>query len=647
MKKLFLLGCLVGSASAKTCYWSSWSSCSKTCGGATITRKFITNGNPLCLDKLNKVESQPCATEPCATNPLDCVGSFQDWTTCSKSCGGGEQKRTYNVYREPQNGGQACPLKDDTVETQKCNEQACPINCVGSWGQWGSCSRTCNGGTQSRSYTVTLAAAFGGKGCEADDKATGTQACNTNPCPVDCVGAWSPFGTCSATCGGGKRTKTFTVGVAAAFGGKACAAKHQETSSESCSTTPCPVDCIGKWGTFNTCTKTCGTGTQTRKFDITQKAANGGKACEATDDQISSQMCNTQDCPVDCLGDWGAFGACSASCGKGTQSRAYEVMRPAAFGGKACPSAHGATSTQHCNTQGCPVDCIGDFGAWGTCSDSCGTGSQTRVFAISRDAANGGKACSSAKGAKQTQACNTQPCPINCVGAYGPFGACSASCGSGKQTRRFSVSVIAQFGGNDCTVKDGAESTQACNTHPCPVDCIGAWGNFGSCTKSCGVGGASKVYSVSVPAAYGGAACPFKHGLTETVDCNTEPCATDCVGGWTSWSKCSKSCQGGVQTRDFNIKTLPINGGKPCENVESARQSQVCNTDKCPKKKWYDIFQTNTGDKKGWISKPIFHRPAVAAVVVAAVIVVALAAGIALKVRSRPQPQAVEIYTRL
>ena len=47
--------------------------------------------------------------------------------------------------------------------------------------------------------------------------------------------------------------------------------------------------------------------------------------------------------------------------------------------------------------------------------------------------------------------------------------------------------------------------------------------------------------------------------------------------GWTEWSKCSKTCQGGVQTR---TSQCPKKKGKSCKKKTERRK---CNTDPCTK----------------------------------------------------------------
>merc|ERR1712070_1140660 len=104
-------------------------------------------------------------------------------------------------------------------------------------------------------------------------------------------------------------------------------------------------------------------------YTVTTAAANGGTACPVANGQTQSQDCNTQACPVqNCAGSWGSWGTCSLTCGSGTQTRTYTVTTAAANGGTACPVANGQTQSQDCNTQACPVqNCAGSWGSWGTC----------------------------------------------------------------------------------------------------------------------------------------------------------------------------------------------------------------------------------------------------------------------------------------
>ena len=64
----------------------------------------------------------------------------------------------------------------------------------GPYGEWSTCSKTCGGGEKSRSREVEIPASSGGQPCEGED--TETVDCNMGLCPVDC--GWGPFGNWSS-----------------------------------------------------------------------------------------------------------------------------------------------------------------------------------------------------------------------------------------------------------------------------------------------------------------------------------------------------------------------------------------------------------------------------------------------------------------
>ena len=175
--------------------WSSWSSCSKTCGGGTRTRTCTnpapSGGGANCVG----ATSEACNTQACAIN-----GGWSSWSACSKTCGGGINTRTCN-NPAPVGSGLLC-LKEDgsrgLSETKACNTQACAIN--GGWSSWSSCSKTCGGGTRTRTCT-NPAPSGGGANCVG---AT-SEACNTQACAIN--GGWSSWSSCSKSCGGGAQNR--------------------------------------------------------------------------------------------------------------------------------------------------------------------------------------------------------------------------------------------------------------------------------------------------------------------------------------------------------------------------------------------------------------------------------------------------------
>ena len=127
------------------------------------------------------------------------------------------------------------------------------------------------------------------------------------------------------------------------------------------------------WSAPSPCSVTCGGGTQTQTRACDSPVpANGGANCPGSSTQ--SNTCNTDACPavpgkadlLECQhfdtsmfsvngnwGPWGAYSACSVTCGGGTHTRSRSCNDPApANGGTVCPAP--ATETATCGTLLCP-----------------------------------------------------------------------------------------------------------------------------------------------------------------------------------------------------------------------------------------------------------------------------------------------------
>lgn len=93
--------------------WSSWSTCSATCGQGTQTRTCTnpppSNGGSACVGD----SSQTCTTT-CTSPPVD--GGWSAWSACSASCGDGIQDRACN-NPVPSSGGKCC----SGPSTQACS----------------------------------------------------------------------------------------------------------------------------------------------------------------------------------------------------------------------------------------------------------------------------------------------------------------------------------------------------------------------------------------------------------------------------------------------------------------------------------------------------------------------------------------------
>jgi hypothetical protein len=213
-----------------------------------------------------------------------------------------------------------------------------------------------------------------------------------------------------------------------------CNGQNNQLWNQNCNTT-CNY---GPWSAWTGCTETCGAGTQFRVRYVDPTLA---AQCP---DTVASSSCNVTACAACTFTDWTAWTPCSATCGGGFTQR-YRVLTTTPPTGITCPATIDMTL---CNSQACtaqttatsqqgsstsqqgsstsqyqapptscplptvsvssPVDCVlGPWGAWSTCSASCGLGKRSQVSPIVVAAANGGQACPSNQ---QWQYCNPQSC---------------------------------------------------------------------------------------------------------------------------------------------------------------------------------------------------------------------------------------------
>ena len=279
--------------------------------------------------------------------------------------------------------------------------------------------------------------------------------------------------------------------------------------------------------------------------------------------------------PIDCIGSFVNKGVCSKTCGPGDQEQEYKISQPAEYGGASCSKNQNDKRTIPCNLTPCPIDCIGSYGEFNECSATCGGGTKTKTYKITTQAQYGGKTCPISPPINET--CNTHHCPIDCIGSYGEFSECSSTCGGGTKTKTYKITTQAQYGGETCPISPPINET--CNTHPCPIDCIGSYGEFSECSSTCGGGTKTKTYEITTQAQYGGETCPISPPINET--CNTHPCPIDCIGYFITTEKCSKECDNGKETIKYVISQEGKNGGKECEYTDGYTDRVDCNTYNC------------------------------------------------------------------
>uniref|UniRef100_A0A673N848 Thrombospondin-2-like n=1 Tax=Sinocyclocheilus rhinocerous TaxID=307959 RepID=A0A673N848_9TELE len=165
---------------------------------------------------------------------------WSEWTQCTVTCGSGTQQR-----------GRSCDDTSNTcsgpsIQTRKCSLGKCDrrVRQDGGWSlwsPWSSCSVTCGEGLITRiRHCNAPVPQRGGKDCEGDGRET--QGCHMDPCPIDGGwGPWSPWAMCSATCGGGLKSRVRECNSPEPqHGGRKCLG--DSTENEVCNRQECPID---------------------------------------------------------------------------------------------------------------------------------------------------------------------------------------------------------------------------------------------------------------------------------------------------------------------------------------------------------------------------------------------------------------------
>ncbi|XP_053388061.1 A disintegrin and metalloproteinase with thrombospondin motifs adt-1-like isoform X2 [Mercenaria mercenaria] len=501
--------------------------------------------------------------------------SWGPWEHCSSTCGYGAKNRNRTCSNPPPSGGGKTCAGTSTATTT-CKLKTCPVDGHWtSWGQWGQCSVTCGGGTKLRHRTCTHPApSDGGKTCSGSSSLAGS--CSTTSCPVDGHWHhWQAWGSCSVTCGHGTKTRVRTC-TSILFGGKPCTgSSHNSTTCGS----PCPIDGHwGGWGAWGTCSVTCGNGKESRARTCSNpQPAYGGKQCvgETSDARSCGQPCRIDGH----WSQWGRWGHCSVTCGTGTKSRSRTCSHPKpSGGGKSCSGSD--TSTTPCTSTACPVDGHwASWGHWGHCSVTCGDGTKGRNRTCTNPSpSGGGKTC--AGSSASTTACSSKACPVDGHWAsWGHWGHCSVTCGDGTKARNRTCTNPSPSGGGK-TCAGSSATTTTCSPKACPVD--GHWNHWqawGSCSVTCGAGTKTRVRSCS-RVLYGGKPC--SGSSSKSASCGS-PCPIDGQWGtWEAWGTCSVTCGSGKETRARTCSDpQPARGGKQCvgESSESRHCGQPCKVD--------------------------------------------------------------------
>ncbi|XP_040458412.1 papilin isoform X1 [Falco naumanni] len=255
--------------------------------------------------------------------------SYGSWSECSSECGGGFQSRLVfctidnEIYPD-----YMCSGKPQPDNNRTCGHQTCPqtkrtsyIYLPRAWshsgarssqmkrwktGEWGPCSATCGGGTQTRSvYCV----AFDGQSSrgvvdDAECMAFAQQPRSSQPCNMRQCASWipGPWSECSASCGEGVQTRTVTCRTQQGSQAQdfACLMEPKPSATQPCLKENCIQEIgwhVGDWGL---CSKSCNSGIRTRQVICADGDSRfySLETCKAIQPQKPATLgsCNMQPC---------------------------------------------------------------------------------------------------------------------------------------------------------------------------------------------------------------------------------------------------------------------------------------------------------------------------------------------------------------
>ncbi|PIK59384.1 thrombospondin [Apostichopus japonicus] len=576
--------CDVGS-----CNWftDEYGACTVTCGTGTQTRTVECRNNNGMVQDSNCNDPKPATTANC--NEESCP----DWTIddtfgeCDVTCGAGVETRTVT-----------CRINGSVVVDSMCDpstkpdtDRSCDVgSCNWFTDEYGACTVTCGTGTQTRTVECRNNNSMVQDSNCNDPKPATTANCNEESCPDWTID--DTFGECDVTCGAGVETRTVTCRInGSVVVDSMCDPSTKPDTDRSCDVGSC------NWFTdeYGACTVTCGTGTQTRTVE-----------CRNNNSMVQDSNCNdpkpatTANCNEESCPDWtidDTFGECDVTCGAGVETRTVTCR----INGSVVVDSMCDPSTKPDTDRSCDVGSCNWFtDEYGACTVTCGTGTQTRTCDVTCGAGvetrtvtcriNGSVVVDSMCD-PSTKPDTDRSCDVgSCNWFTDEYGACTVTCGTGTQTRTCDVTcgagvetrtVTCRINGSVVVDSMCDPSTKPDTDRSCDVgSCNWFTDEYGACTVTCGTGTQTRTVE-----------CRNNNSMVQDSNCNdpkpatTANCNEESCPDWTiddTFGECDVTCGAGVETRTV---TCRINGSvvvdSMCDPSTKPDTDRSCDVGSC------------------------------------------------------------------
>ncbi|XP_029431490.1 A disintegrin and metalloproteinase with thrombospondin motifs 17 isoform X3 [Rhinatrema bivittatum] len=226
------------------------------------------------------------------------IWTHSGWEGCSVQCGGGERRtivsctRIINKTMTFVNDSSCQEVTRPEAQVQRCNAHPCQSRWVS--GPWGPCSATCERGFQRREVTCVYQLQNGTFFNTRDLYCLGHKPASIQGCEGRaCLSVWeaSEWSKCSTSCGQGRKRRTVTCTNPQ---GKCDAAARPREEEECEDHAECYEWKTGEWAK---CSATCGKGLQSRVVQCMHRVTGRhGNECPMLSKPAAYRQCHVEAC---------------------------------------------------------------------------------------------------------------------------------------------------------------------------------------------------------------------------------------------------------------------------------------------------------------------------------------------------------------